>query len=746
MKREFEKGIVKKVSATLVVTLIISFVLAAFLKTIFVHDAFGENVRDIRGTIDFIFQDSSELNYKLVLGSLTLVIFMGLLNALGIYKKGYQDASEHGVHGTSRWGKFEELKNGKAVSENNKLSEKDKYKTLAVNDGLIVGRKPGSNELLIIPRNTTVDNRNVLVVGSSGSAKGQSYVLPNLINIREETIIVTDPKGELYNATHQIKRDQGFDVYQIDFLNLNQAHYNPLDYVWKDIDAKKIAETIARNSAKDGKEDFFFTTARDLLTGLIIYCKEVNSKASIPKDVKRLFYKVSEDENYLRELCEDIGDEHPAYDYLKDASVADGKTRTSILSSFAQQTAIFSLRDVSNMTTHSDFNLLDFQKRKSILYVKIPMKSNPVEALTATFFDQIISVFYDVADKHGSVLPIDTTFLFDEFANLGKINDYEGTLSTCRGLGISMNTIIQDFAQLEKKYGKDVARTIINNHDTLLYLRTKDVETAKYLSQMSGPTTARMTTGSTSTPTGFFNFNTNFSKSTSEQYVQRPLITEGEIINIKPNDCFVFISGYYPLKMEKSFQYKLYGDFLFKAVTEGGKTKYKLNYHEHRTSYLKFLGVPEQPLHTTTEDNNNNSDGGIDIPQATNKEAITELESVTLEIAATENEVENPVAFIEKANTEQFSALAEEFLKSVNSVEKSKNENKVSEKELDTLELLEEKTDLDIHSFKESEQLLKEIEKSNELYRSLDTEFDNVLNELSEEINTESNGKGLALY
>nr|AKO69667.1 TrsK [Aeromonas sp. Ne-1] len=263
-------------------------------------------------------------------------------------------------------------------------------------------------------------------------------------------------------------------------------------------------------------------------------------------------------------------------------SVADGKTRTSILSSFAQQTAIFSLKDVENMTIQSDFDFHEFQEKKSILYVKIPMKDNPVEALTATFFDQLISIFYDIADKHHGVLPKKAQFLLDEFANLGKINGYENVLSTCRGLGMEMITVVQDIAQLENKYGKEVTRSIINNHDTKLFLRTGDVETAKYFSGLAGDTTAKMKTNSSSTSGGIFTGG-SASKSSQEQFVKRPLITDGELLRIERDKCYVFVSGFYPLELEKAWQYKVFKDFLF---GKDRKPNYEKTYQE---TYMKQL-------------------------------------------------------------------------------------------------------------------------------------------------------------
>ncbi|MED3382258.1 type IV secretory system conjugative DNA transfer family protein [Bacillus tropicus] len=565
---------------------ILGYFYAGLLRVLKEHNNLQDNLKDYEGTIQFMKTTDKQMQ---ILYLVVLVISMGfVISKMGLKNKEYEDASDFGVHGTSRWGTILELLKGGAIAKDSKYSEKDPFKTLKVENGIILGRDIKTKKLIIVHDETTVDNQNVNVVGSSGSGKGQAFAINNLINNRERTIICTDPKGELYNLTHKIKEDQGYKVYQIDFINFESNAYNPLDYVKDDQEALQLAKTISKNSKKDDKEDYFFNTAKDLLAGLIIYCKNENPNANIPKDVKREFYRVSDDENYLRELCDAIGEDHPAYNLLKDASIAEGKTRTSILSSFAQQTGIFSLQKVARMTTHSDFNFREFQKEKSILYIKIRMDENPFTPLTATFFDQLITVFYDIADRNDSKLPIPSIFLLDEFANIGKIEKYGRVLSTCRGLGMSMITIIQDNAQLENLYGKEVARTIINNHDFTLFLRTKDPETAKYYSNLAGETTVRMTSESLSSPSGMFSGKSSSSKSVQEQYVKRPLITEGELINIDKQDCYVFISGYYPLKLKKAWQFVIYKDFL-------------KNYDEYRERYRSLFNHNDKKVEELTD-------------------------------------------------------------------------------------------------------------------------------------------------
>lgn len=533
---------------------------------------------------------AADMMYKAPLMIVTVMCFVLMATMTRKKESGYKDASQHGAYGNAQFSTIDDVRESGyiASSKESKWSEKDPLKSLGVKEGIILGRD--GDELFIIPNDTELDNRNVLVVGSSGSSKGQAFVINNIINNKSQSIIVTDPKGELHKLTSELKRDQGYQVEQIDFLNLKGSRYNPLDYVTNDIEAIKISNAISINSAKDVKQDFFFNTARDLLTGLIIYAKAEHEQPNISKTVKGLFNQIAQDETFLQELCESIGDDHPAFQYLKDASAQTGNTRASILSSFAQQTGVFSLEAVGNLTEKSDFSFRDLQKQKTILYVKIPVKDNPVPALTATFFDQLITTLYQIGDENGAVLKIPTIFLLDEFANLGKLNDFDNTLSTCRGYRMSIMTIVQDFAQLEEKYSKELARTIVNNHDTTLFLRTKDPETAKFFERLAGDTTIHYKTKSSSNSGGFLYVlgfgSSNPSKSVNEQYVKKPLISEGELLKMPKDKCYVFITGHV-IELEKAYQSKLYNGFITAMEVVNGEKRFNYVYPRNRDAYIR---------------------------------------------------------------------------------------------------------------------------------------------------------------
>lgn len=555
---EFKKKAWKPIFASFLLTMLFSYLLMVFFYFVGPGGDLTQLLLEPAKVVPFVY---SEENLKVIFMLIPFVILGALLYSMrtSILLPKLVDASDFGLHGTSKWGQPSDVVNGRTFSKRNTYS-KDPFSAFKMEPGIILGKIPSRKELIIMPKGTNIDNRNVLVIGSSGSGKGQAYVFPNMLNHVEETIIVTDPKGEIYEATHQLKRDQGYKVYQIDFVNFSEeVGYNPLDYVDDDEDARAVANTIASNAVDDGKRDFWSESAIAYFAAIILYIKMEYGSAATMTHVVQLTAKAGKDEEFLDKLLEDMPADHPVYDMFTLANMSAGNTRTGIMSTLGQQIGIFAMSKIAKFTAKSTFNFRDLQKEKTVLYIKVRMKSNPFKQLTATFFEQLIDTFYDIADENHSRLPIDSIYLLDEFANIGKINGYPNILATCRGLGMSMHTVIQDIGQIEDKrmYGPDMARSIINNHDTTLFLRTKDTKTAKYFSDVAGETTIKHKQKSTSIG------EKNASKSYSEQYVKRPLITQGELLNVNPAICYLFVNGYFPLKLEKSYQFKIYGEFLF---------------------------------------------------------------------------------------------------------------------------------------------------------------------------------------
>ncbi|MGV3125169.1 VirD4-like conjugal transfer protein, CD1115 family [Staphylococcus epidermidis] len=511
-----------------------------------------------------------------------------LLQGLIFDEKGYSEADDVGIHGTSKWGNPETLRDGKVLAKHkeSKYKKENLSHNLNMENGIILGKVPNKRELMIMHDNTSIDNQNVAVIGSSGAGKSQAYVIPNLINIRNKSIIVTDPKGELYELTSQLKRDQGYKTYQVDFVNFKQAKYNPLYYVETPLDAQKIANTIISNFEKGGENgsgQFFKNSATNILSALIVYVKTEYDKdeANLEKVVEVYDEHIQDEEHFLKWI-DTIPKEHPAKDLLNSIKELTDVTRKSVTSTLSNGFSLFKLPQVKSMTSKSDFNFEDFIEEKAILYVKLSMEDDTFAPLTSVFFSQMLNIYYQIAQESSdNKLKRKMIFMLDEFANIGKLDNYSKVLATCRSLGLSMHTIIQNKAQLEKRsmYGKDEATDILGNHDTTILLRAdkKDTNTTKWISDTLGDTTISQKKNDMTKSKG------GISKQLGDNFIKRPLMTPAEIGSLTKKECIVLISGHDPLFLDKAFQAEIYPNLITTKVEENGETKFKYNYENKRT-------------------------------------------------------------------------------------------------------------------------------------------------------------------
>ena len=310
---------------------------------------------------------------------------------------------------------------------------------------------------VIYQDNQTKPNRNLFVVGGPGSYKTQSVVITNLFNETENSIVVTDPKGELYEKTAGIKLAQGYNVHVVNFANMvHSDRYNPFDYISRDNEAENVATKIVQSENKEGKKDVWFSTQRQLLKALILFVmKEREPSKRNLRGVSEILqtYDVeaeSEEENSPLDgifLALDIN--HPARRaYELGFHRAKGEMKASIIESLLATISKFIDDEVAEFTSVSDFDLKDIGRSKTVLYVIIPVMDDTYESIINLFFSQMFDELYKLAANHHAHLPVDVDFILDEFVNLGKFPKYEEFLATCRGYGIGVTTICQTLTQL----------------------------------------------------------------------------------------------------------------------------------------------------------------------------------------------------------------------------------------------------------------------------------------------------------
>src|SRR5699024_2638928 len=304
--------------------------------------------------------------------------------------------------------------------------------------GTILGRL---NKKFIVQPTDSKPNRNVMVVGGPGSYKTQAYVITNVLNETENSIVVTDPKGEVYEHTADFKKQQGYDVRVINFSKMQHSdRYNPIDYVTNDVEATNVATKIVDSANKDGKKDVWYYSQRSLLSALIILAKmefhpENRNMSGVIDFLQTHQESDSEDEeSELDNAFMMLDIRHPARKlYELGYKKSRGDMRGSIIVSLLTTISDYMNQTVADFTNFSDFHLQDIGKEKTMLYVIIPVMDTSWEGLTNIFFSQLYDQLYELASNHHSKLPVPVDFILDEFVNLGKFNNYEEFLATCRG-------------------------------------------------------------------------------------------------------------------------------------------------------------------------------------------------------------------------------------------------------------------------------------------------------------------------
>ena len=260
------------------------------------------------------------------------------------------------------------------------------------------------NNKVIIQPTESKPNRNIMVMGGPGSFKTQSFVITNVYNETKNSIVVTDPKGEVYEQTAAVKQQQGYDVRVLNFANMMASdRHNPIDYVKKDIHATTVATKIVDSANKDSKRDVWYYSQRALLKALILFVKyelppERRNMEGILDFLQEFDPESDEDgESGLDEEFLKLERKHPARRaYELGYKKAKGDMQGSIIMSLLTTISDFVDDEVAEFTRFSDFNLRDIGRKKMVLYVIIPVMDQSWEGLINIFFSQLFNELYDL--------------------------------------------------------------------------------------------------------------------------------------------------------------------------------------------------------------------------------------------------------------------------------------------------------------------------------------------------------------
>lgn len=491
------------------------------------------------------------LAYKSVLPSFhPFDLMVGLVGAAAlkvvIYFKGknakkYRQGEEYG---SARWGNQKDIEPFiDPVFENNVI--------LTQTERLMMSGRPKHPKY--------ARNKNVIVIGGSGSGKTRFYVKPNLMQMPPKvSYVVTDPKGTIIIECGKMLSDAGYKIKVLNTINFKKSmRYNPFHYIRSEKDILKLVNTIIANTKGDGEksgEDFWVKAERlyyCALIGYIWYEAPDEEKNIITLlDMINASEAKEDDENYkspvdlLFDRLEEKEPEHFAVKQYKKYKMAAGKTAKSILISCGARLAPFDIKELRDLMEYDELELDKIGDRKTALFVIISDTDDTFNFIVAMMYTQLFNLLCDKADDvYGGRLPVHVRFLLDEMANIGQIPKFEKLIATIRSREISASIILQAQSQLKAIY-KDNADTIIGNCDTTLFLGGKEKTTLKEISETLGKETIDM-------------YNTSETRSNQKSYglnyqkLGKELMTQDELSVMDGGKCILQLRGVRPFLSEK---------------------------------------------------------------------------------------------------------------------------------------------------------------------------------------------------
>ncbi len=423
---------------------------------------------------------------------LIVVIFTSVSSYVFERKKGFGfEVSEKEEKGYSRWSKDSEIKNDKDVVMVDPLAQETKAAGIPlVNDG----------------KHLWVDNGEYhnLVIGSTGSGKSQTVVEPmvELLIKKGESMIITDPKGELYRAAAGYMRERGYNVVVLNFREPQRGNaWNPLTLpyqYYKDDNfdkATELLDDVALNILYDPNnksgDPFWEKSAADYFSGLALGLFQDADLEQINLNSINYMSTVGEEKmganTYIKEYFALKGEASSAYVFASNTINAPSDTKGGILSVFRQKIRLFASREnLSEMLAYSDFDMRNIGKEKTAVFIIIHDEKTTYHGLATIFIKQCYETLIDVAQANGGKLPYRTNFILDEFANMPPLKDVTTMVTAARSRAIRFTFIIQNFAQLKSVYGNEDAETIKGNCGNLVYLISTELAALEEISKMCG--------------------------------------------------------------------------------------------------------------------------------------------------------------------------------------------------------------------------------------------------------------------
>lgn len=344
-----------------------------------------------------------------------------------------------------------------------------------------------------------------IIVGSTGSGKTQAVVFPMVQSLAKkgESMIITDPKGEIYEQTASMLQERGYNIIILNFRNPQYGNgWNPMALPYKlykegNTDkAIELLDDLALNilyEEKAGNADpFWEKSAADYFTGLALGLFEDAKESQINLNSMNLMSSLGEEKfggpnnNYIKEYFNAKDPSRPAYVNASGVVYTAEDTKQGVLATFKQKVKLFSSRDnLSEMLCHSDFEMEEIGRQKTAVFMIVQDEKKTLHPLATIFIKQCYETLIDVAQESGGKLPYRTNFILDEFANMPPLKDVTTMVTAARSRLIRFTFIIQNYAQLTQVYGKENAETIKGNCN-IMYLISSELQALEELSKLCG--------------------------------------------------------------------------------------------------------------------------------------------------------------------------------------------------------------------------------------------------------------------
>jgi len=480
----------------------------------------------------------------LALGIAGVVIVRLIIYTKGKNAKKYRRGTEYG---SARWGGADDIKPyTDPVFENNI--------PLTQTERLTMNSRPKQPKY--------ARNKNILVIGGSGSGKTRFFVKPSLMQCTSKdfptSYIVTDPKGTLILETGKMLQRYKYRIKVLNTINFKKSmKYNPFAYLRSEKDILKLVNTIIANTKGDGEksgEDFWVKAEKLYYTALIGYiwyeAPEDEKNFTTLLEMINASEAREDDEDFqnpvdlMFERLEEKDPEHFAVKQYKKYKLAAGKTAKSILISCGARLAPFDIKELRELMETDEMELDTIGDRKTALFVIISDTDDTFNFVVSILYTQLFNLLCDKADdEYGGRLPVHVRCLLDEFANIGQIPKFEKLIATIRSREISASIILQSQSQLKAIY-KDNADTIVGNCDTTLFLGGKEKTTLKEISEILGKET--IDSFNTSETRG-----RELSHGLNYQKLGKQLMTEDEIAVMDGGKCILQLRGVRPFFSDK---------------------------------------------------------------------------------------------------------------------------------------------------------------------------------------------------